>query len=216
MLHALDALAALGPAAVPRLIDALKYEKLRGQVVYVLGKIGPAAAPATPALAKLIADKDDRVAHEAILALANIGPGAKDAVPALTAALEQGEKSKAHAMAYALGRIGPAAAEAEPVLFGLLDNSDRRLALVSAWALAHIGPASAEVAEKTLPLLIAGLKGPTPLARRGAADALGSLGPAAKVAVPALQSAAHDKDPSVRAAVATAMALIGGGQVQEK
>ena len=79
-----------GAPAVPRLIDALKHEKLRGQVVYVLGQIGPAAAPATPALAKLIADKDDRVAHEAILALANIGPGAKDAVPALAASARAG------------------------------------------------------------------------------------------------------------------------------
>jgi HEAT repeat protein len=214
VLHALDALAALGPPAVPRLIDALKYEKLRGQVVYILGKIGPDAAPATPALAKLIAGKDDRVAHEATLALANIGPGAKEAVPALTAALEQGEKPKgeksnAHAVAYALGKIGPDAAGAEPALFGLLHNSNRQLALVSAWALAQISPASAEVAEKTLPVLIAGLKDRTPLARRGAAEALGSLGPAAKEAIPALQSAAKDKDPSVRAAVAKALLLIG-------
>jgi HEAT repeat protein len=214
VLHALDALAALGPPAVPRLVDALQHEKLRGQVVYVLGKMGPAAAPATPALAKLIADKDDHVAQEAILALANIGPGAKEAVPALAAALEQGEKPNAHAVAYALGRIGPAAAEALPALFALLDNSDRQLALVSAWALVRISPASAEVAEKTLPVLIAGLKGRAPLARRGAAEALGGLGPAAKEAVPALRSAASDKDPSVRAAVARALALIHSDQGQ--
>ena len=118
VVHALDALAALGPAAVPRLIDALKYEKVRGQVAYILGKIGPAAAPATDALAKLVADKDDRVAHEAILALANIGPGAKAAVPALTEALQQNDNPNAHAIVYALGKIGPDAAAAEPVLSG--------------------------------------------------------------------------------------------------
>ena len=77
----------LGPAAVPRLVDALKFEKLRGQVAYILGQMGPAAAPAAPALAKLIADKDERVALEVAVALANIGPGAKGTVPALIEAL---------------------------------------------------------------------------------------------------------------------------------
>jgi HEAT repeat protein len=164
----------------------------------------------------LVADKDGHVAQEAILALANIGPGAKEAEPALTAALEQGEKSNAFAVAYALGKIGPDAAGAEPALFGLLDDSDRQLALVSAWALTHIDPASTKVAEKAIPVLIAGLKGRTPLARSGAAEALGSLGAAAKAAIPALESARNDKDPSVRAAVAKALSLIGGNPVPEK
>ena len=87
-------MATLGPAAVPRLVDALKHEKLRGQVAYILGQMGPAAAPAVPALAKLIADKDERVALEATLALAKIGPGAKDAVPVLTEALGQARESQ--------------------------------------------------------------------------------------------------------------------------
>ena len=51
--YALDAFAAMGPQAVPKLIDALKHEKFRGQAAYVLGQIGPAAAPATPALAQV-------------------------------------------------------------------------------------------------------------------------------------------------------------------
>ena len=67
--------------AVPRLIDALKYEKLRGQVIYILGQIGPAAAPATPALVKLIADKDEDVAYEAMMALAKIGPAPRRRCP---------------------------------------------------------------------------------------------------------------------------------------
>ena len=107
VVHALDALATLGPAAVPRLITALKYEKVRGHVAYILGKIGPAAAPATDALAKLVADKDDRAANEAILALANIGPGAKAAVPALTEALKQGENPNCPRHCLCLGQDWP-------------------------------------------------------------------------------------------------------------
>ncbi len=209
--HALDALAALGSPAVPQLIEALKYEKSRGPVASILGRIGPAAAPATQALAKLIADKDDRVAQEAILALAHIGPGAKDAVPALIKTIQQGKNSNSYAIVYALGKIGPDAADAEPVLSDLLKSSDRHLALSSAWALAHIRPASAEVAAKTMPVLTAGLTDPLPLARRGAAEALGSLGPAAKGAVPDLLKVLNDEDKSVRAAAAKAVELIRGG-----
>ena len=127
--YALDAIAALGPAAVPRLVEGLKHEKVRDQVIYVIGRLGPAVAPATPALVKLISDKDEHVAREAILAIANIGPGAKDAVPALTAALQQPDSPDAHAIVYALGRIGPEAAAAEPVLTGQFKNSDPSLAV---------------------------------------------------------------------------------------
>ena len=50
---------------------------------------------------------------------------------------------------------------------------------LSAWALAHIDPASAEVAEKTLPLLIAGLQGPHAVGasrRRGRLGQFGTCG----------------------------------------
>ena len=180
VVHALDALAALGPQAVPRLIDALKHEKVRGQVAYILGKIGPAAAPATDALAKLVADKDDRAAHEAILALANIGPGAKAAVPALIEALQQGENPNRHAIVYALGKIGPDAAAAEPVLSGLLTSPDANLALVSAWALVRIHPASAEIAAKDAARVDRGAEEPVapgPSGGRGRAGQFGSGGP---------------------------------------
>jgi HEAT repeat protein len=216
VLHALDAMAALGPPAVPRLIDALKREKARIHVAYILGKLGPAAAPATEALAKLVDDKDERVANEAIVALANIGPGAKDAVPTLTRALQQGESVNAHAIVYALGKIGPDAAEAEPVLTKLLGDSKRCLAIASAWALVHIRPASAEVAAIALPVLMSGLADSTPMVRQCAAEALGGLGPAAKEAIPALQKAKDDEDKSVRAAAAKAIASIRGDAVENK
>ena len=86
---AMNALAALGAPAVPRLIEALTHEKFRPEIIYTLGRIGPAAAPATEELAKLVEDKNSRVANEAIIALGNIGPAAKAAVPALTKALER-------------------------------------------------------------------------------------------------------------------------------
>jgi HEAT repeat protein len=209
--HALDALASLGAPAVPRLINALKYEGLRGGVADVLGHIGPPAAPATMALAGLLADKSPEIVHQATLALANIGPGAKEAVPDLIKSLQEGADTTSAATdaAYALGRIGPQAAAAEPALSKLLKNSDQTLALVSAWALTQIRPASADVAAKTLPVLIAGLSSPQPISRQSAAEALANLGPLAKSAVPALQKAAADKDKNVSATAAKALAAIG-------
>ena len=124
--YALDALATLGAPAVPRMVDLLKKHKgLRVQVVYTLGQMGPAAAPATDALAKLVADEDVNLATEAIIALARIGPAAKSAVPALSAALQQKEGPNAHAIVLALGDIGPDAAAAEPLVLKA-DGQQRR------------------------------------------------------------------------------------------
>ena len=208
--HALDALAALGAPAVPRLIDALKYPNVRIHVVYVLGQIGPAAAPATEALAKLIGDSNPEVAQEAVLALAKIGPGAKAAVPGLAALLQSGDESNAHAAAYALGKIGPEAAAAEAALSSALNSADASLALVSAWALTQIRPASAELAAQTVPVLISGLSAPLPAARQGAAEALGRLGPLAKDATAALRQASGDQEQAVREAASEALKSIRG------
>ena len=87
---------------------------------------------------------------------------------------------------------------------------------MSAWALVQIEPASSEVAQKVLPVLSAGLKDRAALARRGAAEALGSLGPAATASIPALQAAGNDKDPTVRAAAAKALDQIHGRKTPEK
>jgi HEAT repeat protein len=206
--HALDALAALGPKAVPRLIDALKHEKLRGQIVYVLGQIGPEAAPATDALVGLLGDRSERLASEAAVALAKIGPAAQKAVPALTMAVQKGESPMADAAAFALGKMGPAAATAEPALRKTLKSPQPTLALVSAWALVQVRPGSAEVAALTVPVLTKGLEARVPKFRQGAAEALGSLGSAAKAALPALEKAAADKDKDVSQAAAKAIEAI--------
>src|SRR4029078_2212983 len=155
--HALDAIAALGAPAVPRLVAALKDEKLRAQFAYTRGEIGAPAASATGGLAKLLSGNDSRVVTEAAMALAKIGPAANAAVPALTASLKQSECPNPHAVAYALGKIGPTAAAAKPELSNLLSSKDQSAAVVAAWALTKIDPQSPDVAGKAVPVLIAGL-----------------------------------------------------------
>jgi HEAT repeat protein len=207
--YALDALARLGPPAVPRLVDALKYEKLRPHVLEVLRQLGPAAAPATQALAGLIDDQDEEVARSALQVLAAIGPAAKSAVPALLKALNHGDNSNSDAIVYALGTIGAQAAEAEGTLLSLLQDSNQDRTLIAAWALTKIKPSSA-VAAKIVPVLVNALAAPLPVTRRGAAETLGNLGSLAKDAIPALDRASHDPHKSVRDAATQALASIRG------
>ena len=210
MQYMLDALASLGPQAVPRLIAALQYETLRAHVAHILGQIGPPAAPAVPALVKVLADPDPNVRTAAEFALGKIGPGAKEAVPALVQLVKEPEKSSAHAAVYALGSIGPDAAAAEPALVELIDGLDNSLSLISAWALIQIRGATADTANKVMPELLAGLKSSLPQSRATAAEALGSLGKLAAGAAPQLERAAKDPNEQVREAATKALASIRG------
>ena len=207
--NALNALASLGPVAVPNLIKALKYEKARPAVAYILGRMGPKAEPAAPMLAGLLNDADRKTRREAAIALAKIGPAAKRAVPALIKALEARGEGQDYGPAYALGSIGPAAVEAKPALIKAMSGKDETLALFSAWALAMIDPADAEVAKKSVPLLRIGLADSEAGIRHQAVVALGKLGPLAKPAAEALKEAQRDADPEVSAAAAKALKAIG-------
>jgi HEAT repeat protein len=207
---AMEALAALGAPAVPRLIEALKNEKFRTEIIYTLGQIGPKAASATDELAKLVTDKNSRVAHEAIIALGKIGPGAKAAVPTLVKALQEpGDKDmNDSAIEYALGQIGADAKSAETAIENELASKDENVRMMGAWALAHIDPSSSEVAKKDLPVLIAGLSEKEPVERQLAAEALGEFGSLAKDAIEALQKATKDPDKNVAAAATAALTAV--------
>ena len=212
--YMLDALAAMGAPAVPKLIGALKYAPLRGQVASILGRIGPPAAPATDALAKLLSDPDPNVSIEAAHALAGIGPDAKAAVPALIAVLSntegQTEGGLRHAAVFALGKIGPAAKPADAALLAILRKSNDSLSLLSAWSLLKIHGVTAKSANVVLPALTAGLASPLPQARQGAAETLGQLGPFAKSAAVQLEQVTKDADPRVRDAAVKALAAVRG------
>lgn len=206
---ALDALATLGPAAIPSLIEATKYEKVRPYAIYILGQNGPAAKSAVDTLVKYIDDKNPDVQNETLVALAKIGPEAKSAVPALIKVLEKNEGSVCCASVYALGSIGPEAKAAAPTLQKNLSSNDETLALLSAWALANIEPKDAKTANEVVPLMIRGLANPNPKFRLGAAECLKKYGSLAKAAVPALKQASQDSDAEVRKVSAEALKAIG-------
>ncbi len=208
--HALDAMASLGAPAVPGLVNLLQtHDQLQVEVTYVLGQMGPEAAPATEALAELVADEDMHLATEAAVALGKIGPAAKNAVPALCAVLEADQEKNAHAIILALGRIGPGAAEAEPLVLKAMESDDKALAVIAARTLVEIQPAaSPETAAKAVPVLVAGLADPLPETRIAAADGLAALGPLARDATAALEKAANDDVQFVREAAADALKAV--------
>ncbi len=93
-----------------------------------LRELGPAAAPALPALRRLIdrGPRDDEY-RRAVSVIETIGPAAADLAPAITAHLrevvadpaDEEAPGLAHAAAGALGGLGPAAREAVPLLEAL-------------------------------------------------------------------------------------------------
>jgi HEAT repeat protein len=206
---ALDTMSELGPAIVPRAIAALEYEKSRPYVAYILGKLGPDAAPAVDALAKYVDDPDEDVRKEVLFALGKIGPAAKGAVPAIVAAMEKHTGSTCYGLCYALGQIGPEAVAAKPALLKLVDSDDESAALFAAWALTQIEPECSVVCSKAVPVLVKGLADKDSQFRLGAAEGLCCLGKGAKAAVEALNKALEDDDKNVREAAAEALKAIG-------
>ena len=80
---AVQSLGRVGDAGgVPGLIKATADEEIRaGIAVVALGRIGPIAKAAVPALVKVLDDKDADLRAATALALGRIGPGAADAKP---------------------------------------------------------------------------------------------------------------------------------------
>lgn len=87
---AADALARIGDAAVPALIDTLADpdDDVRAQAAHALARMGPKAEPAVPALINALNDPNLDVRQGAARALGQIGSSAEEAVPALVKAIQ--------------------------------------------------------------------------------------------------------------------------------
>lgn len=87
---AADALARIGDAAVPALIDTLADpdQEVRAQAARALARMGQKAEPAVPALIHALDDPNQEVRQGAARALGQIGSGAEEAVPALIQAIK--------------------------------------------------------------------------------------------------------------------------------
>jgi HEAT repeat protein len=191
-----DLLDRVGPAAVPTLTRALASPSLRARDLAAvhLGRLGPAAKEAVPALVKALEDTDSFISRRARAALGAIGPvAAREAVPALARLLKKfGAKDEA---VQALGRLGPDAVPA------LLEATKDNKSPETVEALGAIGPG----AKAAVPALVTLLTDPDTFLRRAAAGALANIGPDAHEASSALVTALKDGDPVVRQRAAAAL-----------
>lgn len=117
------------------------------EAALALGRMGPEAAAAIPALVAAVrcepAHRPDRTPAASAMALARMGEAA---LPGLLELLEDPELDVRFSAAQALRELGPRAAPAVPALVRLLQVRQPRAEVVAALALGAIGPAAAPAA----------------------------------------------------------------------
>lgn len=189
-----DAFEKLGPNAkdaLPILVQRLRakdLDQIKPQpVLTVIGNLGPAAAPAVPALLDLLDQKRSIFRNQVIDVLGEIGPAAKPAAPRLISLLEDPNRYTRSSAAGALGKIGPEAKVAVPALQNHLDDKDASVRISAASALALVTRDAKPQVEFLIQMWNDEL--PDPLAwptsmpiRFGVAGALSELGPNARPA----------------------------------
>src|SRR5207302_2830294 len=136
-------------ATVKKLAERMKDRDAhsRRTVIDVLEALGPAAAPAAPALVKALSDPDPFVRWAAARTLGKISPVAADrAVPALAGMLMDADLDLRVAAAAALERYGRAARTAVPDLIRALAATDVEMRVAVIHALGAIGRPEAQQA----------------------------------------------------------------------
>jgi HEAT repeat protein len=133
------ALAAVGPAAVPGLIDALEdpQPRVRALACYALSRMRPAPPEAAPALARRLTDPELQIAGQAAHALQQIGT---PAVPHLIQVLQEADPRGRQHAALALGAMGRQGQPAVPTLLAALEDEEGSVREQARKALRNLAP----------------------------------------------------------------------------
>jgi HEAT repeat protein len=139
--YAAYGLSEMGRAALDMLVECTcdGDEPVAINAIDAIGNMGPAAAPAEPALRTALRSRNPWVRRYAAEALGLLGRQASPAVPDLARALSDEQPYVRFNAATALARIGPVAAEATPSLVDALDDPERYTRGWAAQALRRIG-----------------------------------------------------------------------------
>ena len=204
---AAQVLAQMGPharRAAPELIEALKdaSPEVRAWAGLALWWSRADDPHLAAALRPLLEDADLRVRVAGAVNLLRLEAIEADVLlPALCDGLMHPEQVWANQAAMALSRLGPRAAAAIPILRAALwDRQPPNDAALD--ALATVGPDG-------VPVLAEALTHSDPILRSSAAYFLGSMGPGAQSAVPALQAALTNVSESFRRDIERALRRIG-------
>jgi HEAT repeat protein len=117
-LHSLGMLGSMAKAAVPEMVEVLRSDPENREITaWSLARMGPAAAPAVPALIECLDEAREGIRNQAARTLRDIGPAAAEAVEPLATLLTHDKDWGVRCYAAeALGAIGPAAKAAAPEL----------------------------------------------------------------------------------------------------
>ena len=200
-----DALARIGPATVPDLLDIIAQTDYRRQIAarVALTRIATEFPPAA-FLTALKSNKDDiRVAAARLLG--QIQPARQEVVLALVEACDDKVNEVRLAAADALKNLE---VDALPSVLGMLKDERTRLRAQAASILAK----SSAVSNELVPLLLPLLDDPQLEVKLGAVTALGQIGSGAKPAVPKLLTLLEAPNARPEIIVATCQTLehIGG------
>lgn len=170
-LKAVEALEQAGAPGVPRLVVALGSadSAVRWRAARALGRLGPLACEAVPAIGAVVARDPDRQARViAAESLGWIGDCARLAVPALVTRARDDDGDMRSSAALALGRIGWGDDEAVLALIESLKDPRADVRASAASALGQMGPE----AKEAVPALLEALQDARPLVRALAEEAL--------------------------------------------
>jgi HEAT repeat protein len=178
-----------------------------------LGRFGPAARAAVPALAAALMDGVKEVRAAAREALPKVDPSWPNheqialALPTLVIGLSHRQTELCEAAAEALGRIGAPAVAALVRALGDAagDGRGEFRQMWAARALGAVGPAAAPA----VAALVRALDSEYAFVREAAAEALGRIGPAAPAVVPALARATGHWHERVRLVAVRALGRLG-------
>lgn len=201
------ALAKIGPAAIPSLLEALASEdsERRAGAAKAVGGMGALAKPAIPALIKNLEHGDESVRNETAEALALIGA---ESAPSLASALASNDGRVRTGAARALAEIGPPAAAEGSAMFAAFDKEKDggiRAALLMALARTGADP------DRTVPLLLEAIRGADEPQRHAATNGLLGSKAMQERAVPALLKTLETGDPASRHRAAQVLGRIGPG-----
>jgi HEAT repeat protein len=215
-IYAARAFGHIGLAAapgVPGLIRMLSDKAIEGNVAReaaeALGRMGPGARDAIPALVQVARGgpyKNGYIASNAARALGLIGDATGKVIPTLIEALGSKDSHLRFCAVEALGRLGPMAKAAVPQLIQAVKDKDTNVRQGAVIALGQIGPAARE----GVPALIHMLKEWDIYASYPAIQALGRIGPDAAAAIPALTKALKSESEFTRNAARQALKAIRG------
>jgi len=210
--RAVSELVRLGPQAadaIPALIEAFDdpAPEVSRDLSYALGGIGPKLMPH---LVKALKDPRPRVRAGAAASLSSFRDDPDASVPLLINALRDDSWLVRSEAARSLEVYGPKTQAAVPALIKALKDENRQVAGFAASALCQTRPRAPDA----VPALIEAAKlrpeGPDDALRLWALNALGTIGPGAKEAVPFLTEALKSKEfASKRHVVAFALGGIG-------